>query len=409
MRLRLVAQTPLPETDKGWRLLERGELTLGRDRSCHWVLPDPARTVSKVHCRIRRDGTGFTVTDESTNGMSVDRRALAQGETVRLHAGSVIDVCNQRFAVEITGDAEPDWQDPDARYGLSDDAPSISAILSDVSPGGTTASGVLPARGGEDSWLSALDMPQDVPGARTERASRPTIGWSEPIDLAITGGSHLPEDWDTEAATSTRAEHRAATATRMRVPRPPGGDPAPAVPPPAMPAGASAAEALEAFLRGGGTAAGADPLLALRAAGRADLDHRRTLAAIGRALDDFLGEIGVEAAGEAPDALGARHATLLDALRVLLAEVEALEPGRLELQARVEGDRPAGGLGLRLPVPGRGDRATLALFRRLYQGEDGAGPHGRFARRAGRERPDDPAGDDFVELSADRPRREEQE
>jgi type VI secretion system protein ImpI len=403
MRLRLVAQTPLPETDKGWRILERGELTLGRDPSCGWVLPDPSRTVSKIHCRIRRDATGFTVTDESTNGMSVDRRPLAHGQTARLQTGSVIDVCNQRFAAEITGEAEPDWQDPDARYALSDDAPSITAILSDVSPGGRTASGVLPGRSGEEDWLAALDARESAPQAQADRASRPVIGWREPIDLAITGGSRLPEDWDTEAATSTRAEHRVATSTRMRVPRPPGSDPVPAEAS-ARIDGPSAADALDAFLQGGGTASAGDPLIALREAGRADRDMRRALARLDRALGDVEEEAGVEASPDGLETLPARQQRLLEALRALLAETDAMAPSRLAMQARVDNGAAPRGLAARLPLPGGAERAVLALHRRLFEGDEAGSPRSRFNRRLRSGPSGDPSGDDFVELSADRPR-----
>ncbi|WP_182084182.1 FHA domain-containing protein [Aureimonas sp. ME7] len=419
MRLRLVAQTPMPDTDKGWRLLERGELTLGRDPSCGWVLPDPARTVSKIHCRLRRDATGFTVTDESTNGMSVDRQDLAQGQTARLRAGSLIAFCGQRFAVEITGEAEPDWQDPDARYALSDDAPSITAILSDVSPGGTTASGVLPGRGGEEDWLAGLAGTQGPSESLAPRASRPAIGWSEPIDMEITGGARLPEDWDTEAATATRAEHRVATSTRMRIPRPPGQEAERAAPIPS-PDGPSAAEAFDAFFGAAGKGAlpaglgdGADPIRALAGAGETFRAQGAALAQITRLLCEFLDEFDVAQPGAGRlDELPELERALLDAVRALVTETDALDPDRLALQARVA-EPGAGGSSLasRLALPGRAERALLEQYRRLYKGAEASSPRERFARRLGApdREPADPATAEFVELSADRPRHGEME
>jgi predicted component of type VI protein secretion system len=410
MRLRLVAQTDTGDPEKkGWRLLERGELTLGRDPKCHWPVEDPQRRISKVHCRIRRDATGFTLTDESTNGLSVDRKELAQGQTVRLEKGSVIAFCAQRFVVEITGEVDPDWRDPDERYSLGEEVPSITAILSDVSPGGSTATGVLPGSGKGDNWINALDDGERSAGG-DRPASRPEIGWASAPDEAITGSGFggIPDDWDTDLGTASRAEHRVATTTRMRVPRP-GGEAGEAVPfePPAARTGADEGEASGAFFEEAGLRpVFDDPIAALSEAGREHRAMRDALEAIARDLADFFEDAGMErpgrlSAADAPLVL-VQQRSLLAALRALLQETDRLAPGEIELQARLAEDG-AKGLAAKLPVPGRAERAVLDHYRRAYAGAVGGSPRMRFADALGRASPDAGA-DDFEELSAERPR-----
>jgi pilus assembly protein CpaF len=57
---------------------ETGTLTVGRDPSCHVVLPSPA--VSRVHLRVESAASGVRVLDQSTNGTALgDERLRASG------------------------------------------------------------------------------------------------------------------------------------------------------------------------------------------------------------------------------------------------------------------------------------------------------------------------------------------
>jgi type VI secretion system protein len=49
--------------------LTEGSLSLGRGPGNDWVLPDPERQLSKTHCMITAEGSRFTLTDLSTNGV----------------------------------------------------------------------------------------------------------------------------------------------------------------------------------------------------------------------------------------------------------------------------------------------------------------------------------------------------
>lgn len=76
------------------RILSEGELTIGRDAAADWVIPDPERSVSRVHCVLARKDGRLSLRDTSSNGVFVgaDRRRLQplepapidEGETFRL-------------------------------------------------------------------------------------------------------------------------------------------------------------------------------------------------------------------------------------------------------------------------------------------------------------------------------------
>lgn len=408
MRLRLVRKTPSQEPgEKGWRLLEHGELTLGRSGGCDWVLADPDRTISGVHCRITRDALGFSLKDESTNGISLDNRALAQGETARLKDGAVIAFCGQRFGVEITGEVEPDWVEPDQSLQLGDEVPSISAILADVSPVGRTATGILPGRLGDD-WLEGREEKASVEPTET-RISRAPIGWGGPPDSRIlANGGGLPDDWDTEVTTSSRSEHVIATSTRVRIPTP--ARPAETVPVAEAPAH-GADDALDAFLRGLGETGEVieDPLSYLRRMGTELHALRSALREMEREMRELVEELDERPSAPPASGLVARltearkqRERLVDAVRELLRETDKLEPDAIERRSLLENDQP-GTLTERLNPTATKLRRTWALFDKTYRGavSDGS-PRNRFtARLMGTSTPVD---DEFEELRADRPR-----
>lgn len=406
MRLRLVKQDGMeaPAGEKGWRLLEQGELTLGRNAGSGWVLADPDRTVSGTHCRITRDAQGFALRDESTNGTSIDGRALAQGETVRLRNGTSISFCGHAFRAEITGEVEPDWVDPDGSLALGDEVPSITAILADVSPRGATASGILPGRLGDD-WMDVKQSREPLPGAEAP-LSRTPIGWDAPPDPSITakqGG--LPDDWNLDAETGSRSEHVVATTTRVRLPHM--AKPAePVAPAPA--GGPSADDALDAFLRGLGESGEVigDPLQFLDRMGGELHALRSALRNFEREMRELVDELGGATPSPAADLMTrldeAREMRerMVDALRELLREADRLEPASIERRAAVEQGEPVG-LTERFNPAAKG-RRTWALFAKTYRGNASDGsPRARFvARLTGTATPLD---DEFEELGSAAP------
>ncbi|MCR4266310.1 FHA domain-containing protein [Nitratireductor sp. ZSWI3] len=195
---------------------ETGNRTIGRAGDCDWQIPDPKRTVSKLHCVIESDRNGFLLRDKSANGSRVDGVIVHEDETVPLDAGSVVEIGDFGFVVAISGERDASHDDPDADLRLGDDNLTISSILADVAPSARTASGLRGAVGEGEDWLAGVTAEQANSGTPSSRNVE--IGWHGAPD---TGGFSpvLPDDWNQETETSTRFEHVSATRAPVAVVR----------------------------------------------------------------------------------------------------------------------------------------------------------------------------------------------
>ena len=212
MRLEL-RQTSGEGSSKGW-FFERGKRTLGRSPDCDWQVTDQQRSISKVHCVIERDRAGFLLRDQSANGTRVDGTIILEGETARLADRSRIAFGNIAFNVVITGEADRDIDDPAADLRLSDETVTISSILADIAPGGSTATGVLGERSGDD-WIAALPQWSNKGKSPSRNVD---IGWNGPPD--INGIKPvLPNDWNSDFELGSQLEHGAATHVSVAVAR----------------------------------------------------------------------------------------------------------------------------------------------------------------------------------------------
>lgn len=83
--------------------------TLGRSERADWYLPDPERVVSGVHASISCNKGLFCITDQSTNGLFVNRsvEALGQGNSYQLKHGDVLCMGDYEIQVALI-DALPD-------------------------------------------------------------------------------------------------------------------------------------------------------------------------------------------------------------------------------------------------------------------------------------------------------------
>jgi type VI secretion system FHA domain protein len=170
--------------------------SIGRTAENAWVLPDPDRFVSSQHARVAHEGGRFFLIDESTNGTSVNGRALHKGTRVELRSGDSITIGKYEISVTL---AEAQRQPSGG-----------SSSLKDLFPGGDSA----PApewpeqrpRGGGDS-LGGLFGPRS-PGAVEDhappqqevftppRVSRPPVAPPPPPPPpAPAAGDALPENW----------------------------------------------------------------------------------------------------------------------------------------------------------------------------------------------------------------------
>ena len=85
------------------QVLEQGSLTIGRSPAADWVIPDPTRIISKLHCRIDAVNGGFVLTDTSTNGVFVGGAAvpLGSGNSIELHDGDRFRIGDRTVTVQV--------------------------------------------------------------------------------------------------------------------------------------------------------------------------------------------------------------------------------------------------------------------------------------------------------------------
>ena len=82
MTLRLIIEhAPHPQRSVE-RLLEAGDLSIGRGAECDWQLDDPDMFISRKHCVISGQDGQFTVTDASRGGLFLDGRDKPLGAGV---------------------------------------------------------------------------------------------------------------------------------------------------------------------------------------------------------------------------------------------------------------------------------------------------------------------------------------
>lgn len=179
--------------------------TMGRGPDNDWVIADPDREVSKVHCRIESDGHGFMLVDLSINGVVIDGETgpMGPGRRHRLAAGHVFSIGQFRFEVIGTGTED----EADARSGATG---NVLAIL-DGFGDGTEARASGAVSGDAARWLS------DIPKGSAEAGMREPQGWAEPpgSDRPI-----LPPDLDGPASEfANRSEHLPATQTVLHLPQ----------------------------------------------------------------------------------------------------------------------------------------------------------------------------------------------
>ncbi|MGQ3214230.1 MAG: type VI secretion system-associated FHA domain protein [Shinella sp.] len=102
MQLRLVLKGPERlTTGIRERTVETGAVVIGRSAEADWVLSDPERIVSKLHCRIERQGGGFLLTDMSTNGVLVNGVPIGREASRMLVDKDVLTLGDAIIAVAI--------------------------------------------------------------------------------------------------------------------------------------------------------------------------------------------------------------------------------------------------------------------------------------------------------------------
>ncbi len=176
--------------------------TVGRAASNQLVLPDPERTISRVHARIVFRAGGYAVVDNGSNPISVNGEVVGAGREHPLKPGDELQIGG--YLLQAADAAAPRGADPFA--DLFGDAPL-----------GLAAPAATPAPG----WPAAA-MPSRPGPAQPNTPMRPAPGpapWAAPPPRApaaapAAGKAQIPEDWDPFAPDPAEAPSAAAAPPR---------------------------------------------------------------------------------------------------------------------------------------------------------------------------------------------------
>ncbi len=170
------------------RRVPGGALSIGRGPGVDWVLADPDRHLSKLHCTVAEGRSGWEIVDESTNGTFLNQSADPIGPTPhpvqagdRLRLGSYeIEIREEEAAPSYLGSAS--WPPEDQSF------PGEPARKSSYEPARKPSH--EPAQSSDFSML-AEDFGVDFAGP-TQPNNAPGIDDPFPPPRA---GVDLPPDW----------------------------------------------------------------------------------------------------------------------------------------------------------------------------------------------------------------------
>jgi type VI secretion system FHA domain protein len=175
--------SPPPEGVEAEHVLEEGSMTIGRGPDATWTMPDPARVISKQHCRIEAMPDGFSITDISTNGAYLNELPIGHQSTRRLADGDLVRLGSIVIAARIEDAAAAPPLPRDGPFGGNESAAAAKPDAgprpaAGAPPEGTGAEGPI----AEDWWKEAL------PAAGGSGAGRADTGPAVPVADAIVIG-----------------------------------------------------------------------------------------------------------------------------------------------------------------------------------------------------------------------------
>ncbi|MFG6413063.1 type VI secretion system-associated FHA domain protein TagH [Roseateles sp. DC23W] len=162
---------------------------IGRADTNQLVLPDPERTVSRVHARVLfRASTGFAIVDQGSNPISVNGQPLGKGVEASIKPGDHLQIGGYVLNVEVAS-AASGASDPFADFfGLAPAHPATQPGVRrgpPIDPLGLLGSAPPPPQ------------PQPHPAAP---AFAPAFAPPPPAAPAASFGGGIPADWDPFAA-----------------------------------------------------------------------------------------------------------------------------------------------------------------------------------------------------------------
>ncbi|CAN5413423.1 hypothetical protein BH11PSE9_BH11PSE9_38130 [soil metagenome] len=160
--------------------------TIGRADNNQLVLPDPERTISRVHAQVVFRAGRFAVVDRGSNPIEVNGRVLSSGGEAPLGPGDEIQIGGYGLRVELPVAGSPSpapvHDDPFAMF-------SPAAELAPAARGGASANALSSAPASAQPH-SPFGM--DDPFAATPFAAKPASG-ANASKPPVQG---IPDDWD---------------------------------------------------------------------------------------------------------------------------------------------------------------------------------------------------------------------
>ncbi|MFV0386289.1 hypothetical protein [Paracoccus sp. (in: a-proteobacteria)] len=258
---------------------------------------------------LRRNESGGIVV-EADGEVSVDGKPAAEGRSNPMPDSGIIIIAGRQVQVVVERGL--------GAMSFEDTMPSISSILSDVTPGGETALGPLPGR----ELHSVLDAPQQ-PRPAAARFWQEPKAFEEPAPpLPVSKTVFLPDDWDEVVELTNRSTQSAAPLGRTNI-----NPTEPAQAAPRAPAKAPAGDTVPLLQAAGITALEADDMPPAVVLANAGTGLVQALQALARIEDQLLGqfaELGVTAPDPGESARYALHpaAVLSDRNGLLLEAMQ---------------------------------------------------------------------------------------
>lgn len=116
LKLTITSYQRLSPGQESTKVLDRGSTSIGRAAQNDWILQDPERILSGVHCTVHYQNGDYYLTDKSTNGVYLNdsEQRIGRGQMVKLKDGDHFILGEYEIAVNvISAAAESDELEPE--------------------------------------------------------------------------------------------------------------------------------------------------------------------------------------------------------------------------------------------------------------------------------------------------------
>lgn len=180
--------------------------SIGRSAKSDWVLPDPDKVISSVHAYISYQAGQFYITDNSTNGLFVNRsvQPLGKGNSQAFNDGDYLQLGD--YEIDVTVEA-----------GQAVQAPQQAPVAPSVAkPSATTTNSQEPMAPQEPMARNSVDR---APAEQTHTEALSQDPYAENFTPPM---AQIPEDWDhnQSQAQAPQAQQHHAEATVVSQPKP---------------------------------------------------------------------------------------------------------------------------------------------------------------------------------------------